>query len=83
MKLAEYCDSSASYIGTIEIGIRFPSVEMIEKIASALQIEPHLLFQAGGMEKEPEEPEFTIPDDVKEEMIEQINSAVRKIIKRY
>jgi transcriptional regulator with XRE-family HTH domain len=46
MKLAEKCDTAASYIGEIEIGRKFPSVEMVEKIAGALNVEPHLLFKA-------------------------------------
>lgn len=45
MKLAEKCDTAASYIGEIEIGRKFPSVEMIEKIAGALKVEPYLLFK--------------------------------------
>ncbi|GMO50179.1 MAG: hypothetical protein Ta2B_30820 [Termitinemataceae bacterium] len=31
MKLAEKCGTAASYIGEIEIGRKFPSVEMIER----------------------------------------------------
>ncbi|GHV71384.1 hypothetical protein AGMMS49928_22910 [Spirochaetia bacterium] len=46
MKLAEKCDTAASYIGEIEIGRKFPSVEMIEKIAGTLKVEPYLLFKA-------------------------------------
>ena len=45
MKLAEYCNTSASYIGEIEIGRKFPSTEMIEKIAKILRIEPYLFFK--------------------------------------
>lgn len=45
MKLAEKCDTAASYIGEIEIGRKFPSIEMIEKIAGALKVEPHLFFK--------------------------------------
>ncbi|GHV60655.1 hypothetical protein AGMMS49587_02700 [Spirochaetia bacterium] len=45
MKLAEKCNTAASYIGEIEIGRKFPSVEMIEKIAGALKVEPYLLFK--------------------------------------
>ncbi|GHV25266.1 hypothetical protein FACS189498_3330 [Spirochaetia bacterium] len=45
MKLAEKCDTAASYIGEIEIGRKFPSVEMIEKIAGTLKVEPYLLFR--------------------------------------
>jgi transcriptional regulator with XRE-family HTH domain len=44
MNLAEKCDTAASYIGEIEIGRKFPSVEMIEKIAGVLNIEAHRLF---------------------------------------
>ena len=45
MKLAEYCDTAASYIGDIEIGRRFPSIEMIERIAGVLKIEPYHFFK--------------------------------------
>jgi len=45
MKLAEYCDTATSYIGDIEIGRRFPSMELIEKIADILRIEPYLFFK--------------------------------------
>jgi transcriptional regulator with XRE-family HTH domain len=44
MKLADLCGTAASYIGEIEIGRKFPSVKMIEKIAKALRIEAHFLF---------------------------------------
>ena len=44
MRLAELCESSTSYIGEIEIGQKFPSIEMIEKIALALEVRPFLLF---------------------------------------
>ena len=46
MKLAEYCGTSASYIGEIEIGRKFPSMEMIEKIAKILRIEPYFFFKS-------------------------------------
>jgi len=45
MKLAEYCDTATSYIGDIEIGRRFPSIDMIEKIAGVLKIEPYHFFK--------------------------------------
>ena len=45
MKLAEYCDTAPSYIGDIEIGRRFPSIDMIEKIAGVLKIEPYHFFK--------------------------------------
>jgi transcriptional regulator with XRE-family HTH domain len=44
MKLAEYCNISLGYIGEIESGRKFPSTDMIEKIASVLRIEPYCFF---------------------------------------
>jgi len=44
MKLAELCDTAPNYIGEIEIGRRFPSLGLIEKIGKALNIEPYRFF---------------------------------------
>ena len=44
MKLAEYCQTAHSYIGEIEAGRKFPSMELIEKIAIMLKIEPYNFF---------------------------------------
>ena len=44
MKLAEILDTSTSYIGQIEINSGIPSMEMVERIAKALNIEPFRLF---------------------------------------
>ena len=43
-KLAEIIDTATSYIGGLEINIGTPSMEMVEKIAKALDIEPFRLF---------------------------------------
>ncbi|MDR0555057.1 MAG: helix-turn-helix transcriptional regulator [Treponema sp.] len=44
MKLAEALDTSTSYIGEIEINSRAPSMDMVERIARALNVEPFRLF---------------------------------------
>jgi transcriptional regulator with XRE-family HTH domain len=44
MKLAEMLDTSTSYIGEIEINSRVPSMDMVERIARALNVEPFRLF---------------------------------------
>jgi len=44
-KLAEMCESSQAYIAEIEVGKKFPSPDMIEKIAAAFGIESYCLFQ--------------------------------------
>ena len=43
-KLAEKIDTATNYISAIEAGRRFPSVEILEKIASALEIDTPELF---------------------------------------
>ncbi|MCL2761620.1 MAG: helix-turn-helix transcriptional regulator [Treponema sp.] len=44
MKLAELCDTSPNYIAEIEIGRRFPSLKLIEKIGKELNVEPYRFF---------------------------------------
>jgi len=46
MQLAEYCGISPGYIAEIEIGKKFPSIGVIEKIAVILKIEPYMLFKS-------------------------------------
>ncbi|MCL2276679.1 MAG: helix-turn-helix transcriptional regulator [Treponema sp.] len=46
MKLADYCGTAHSYIGEIEAGRKFPSMDLIEKIAKTLKIEPYLFFKS-------------------------------------
>jgi transcriptional regulator with XRE-family HTH domain len=43
-KLAERVDTATNYISAIEAGRRFPSVEMLERIAMALNIDTPELF---------------------------------------
>jgi transcriptional regulator with XRE-family HTH domain len=82
--LAEKCETSTSYIGQIEIGNRFPSLEMIEKMAAALQIKPYLLFYDADentenkkLKKKPK----AISNDVKEKLIKNLTSAIQRIVK--
>ena len=44
MKVAELCDTSPNYIAEIEIGRRFPSLKLIEKIGAVLNVEPYRFF---------------------------------------
>ena len=43
-KLAEKVDTATNYIAAIEAGRRFPSIEVLEKIALALKIDTPELF---------------------------------------
>jgi transcriptional regulator with XRE-family HTH domain len=84
MILAEMCDTTANYIGQIEMGRRIPSFEKIEKIAAALEIDSHQLFMREGG-KQPAGPEPTtkdflrkLPVRVKREIIAQMQAAINK-----
>jgi transcriptional regulator with XRE-family HTH domain len=88
MALAELCDTSGNYIGEIEMGRRIPSFEKIEKIASALRINPYELFvrEAAGegvenhKEKDLGARDFleAIPPQVREEIIIRLLTALRQ-----
>ena len=87
MALAELCGTSTSYIGQIEIGNRFPSVEMIEKFAQALQIRPHLLFfdelEDDSSEIMPSSKKIdTMSEAAKDELIKRLTDAIRRVVKR-
>ena len=46
-QLAEKCDMATNYLSEIERGQKFPSIEMIENISTALKIPAYLLFLDG------------------------------------
>jgi transcriptional regulator with XRE-family HTH domain len=79
--LAEQCNSSQAYIAEIEVGKKFPSLDMIERIANVLGIESYHLFR-----KEPIETD-TIPPRLlpvqKQKMNAQMQAAILKIINQY
>jgi transcriptional regulator with XRE-family HTH domain len=83
MTLAEMCNTSTSYIGQIEIGNRFPSLELIEKIAAALEIQPYLLF-CDEFDKKSSKKQAAakgkIPYSVKSELIKNLSTAIRKVV---
>ena len=73
MALAELCDSSANYIGEIEMGRRIPSFEKIEKIAAALCIMPSELFCAAPCE-------LVVEECSPRSVLERVPRAVKKEI---
>lgn len=79
-QLAEKVETSTNYIGTIEIGKKFPSPQMIERIAQALEIDSLQLFQANK--------NFTIEnlidtDSLKTTLLENLSKAVDKSFKNF
>jgi transcriptional regulator with XRE-family HTH domain len=49
-KLAEHADTATNYIACIEAKRRFPSVEVMEKIAEALKIDTPELFSMESLQ---------------------------------
>jgi len=83
MKLAEYCGTSASYIGEIEIGRKFPSTEMIEKIARILGIEPYLFFKSmteNSVLSNIENQKPRMPYSSKKQLQKQVKSYIKRQI---
>ncbi|MDR2144299.1 MAG: helix-turn-helix domain-containing protein [Treponema sp.] len=81
MKLAELCDTDVSYIGQIETGRRFPSIELIEKMAGALKLAPYRLFMdepgaAYGETDKTADFLASIPPDIRKDIITRLSAAV-------
>jgi transcriptional regulator with XRE-family HTH domain len=79
MKLAEYCDTAPSYIGDIEIGRRFPSIDMIEKIAGVLRIEAYHFFKIKTEDSDVSDTENLfprLPNSMKKQIKTQIKTQV-------
>lgn len=72
---AELCETSTSYIGEIEIGKKFPSIEMIQKISAVLQIAPYQLFMT-----ESDIAEIHITLESRERLIERLQKSIADII---
>ena len=47
--LAEKAGTSTTHIGMVEIGKKFPSIQMLEKIANALGVDTPELFNTGNV----------------------------------
>ncbi|HAH61339.1 MAG TPA: hypothetical protein DCL73_04505 [Treponema sp.] len=47
-KLSNLLNKGFNYINTIECGKSMPPIDMVEQIASALEVDPAVLFKADG-----------------------------------
>jgi hypothetical protein len=73
-----------NYIGRIEVGLNFPSVEMIEKIAKALKIRPYHLFLDEQIINGKLKPLYwkpAMPEIVKKEVLAKLNAAAQAVRK--
>ena len=83
--LAEKVESSTNYIGIIEIGGSFPSPQMLEKIADALEIPSPKLFE----EREENGAEIIVVkqnvdmDSLKKKLMKNLERAVEKSLDKF
>ena len=78
LKLADLCESSQTYISEIEVGKKFPSPDMIERIASALEIESYHLFQNKTLSDNK-----VLTPEKRQEIIDKLCKTAHKIINQY
>jgi transcriptional regulator with XRE-family HTH domain len=83
-KLAESCDTAPTYIAQIETERRFPSMEMIEKMAHILRIEPYHFFKNTNDNSTSIEVENLfprLPASMKNQINDQINQSTSEFLK--
>ena len=76
-KLAELCESTQAYIAEIEVGKKFPSPDMIERIAAALDIESYCLFQNQAIN------DRNLTPLQRQEIVSKLHDAASKIVNQY
>jgi len=84
MRLAELCNSSPTYIGEIEVGKKFPSMDMIEKIAAILRIKPYYFFIDRTEENTDAHTQNTfpkLPQSMQNEIRSRLNLVINDLIK--
>jgi len=73
-QLAEACNTATSYIGLMEIYKNIPKLSTIERIATALGVEPQVLFQKDSLDADKENKISKIQSDV-------INSIEKELLR--
>jgi transcriptional regulator with XRE-family HTH domain len=79
-KLSEQADMSLQYLAMLELARKFPSGEMLERLANALDIEAHRLFSVAPTPEEAlERLHQSIVADIRQE-ITGMKQAVREVL---
>ena len=80
-KLAERAESSTQYIAMIELGRKFPSPEMIDRLAAAMEIDNLDLFTAPPFQKESlKKIHETVLSDLEKRISRSVNKVVRETV---
>ena len=85
--LAEMCGTDTSYISQIEIKRRFPSVALIERISTALDIEPYILFlgkeKDSVSQKKVRKSSELVISKIKKDLLNKVNANIESVLRRY
>jgi transcriptional regulator with XRE-family HTH domain len=87
MALSERCNTSLGYVGEIEMGRKFPSIDIIEKMAHALRVEPFELFVGNSGEyetrkREPKDFLYDLPVKTRKDMASTLLNRIRADIEQ-
>ena len=82
-KLAEKADMSLHYLAILELARKFPSGEMLERLAEALEIEPHELFIVSpSPQDELEKLRQEIKNDIENSLGEKLEQSIADAIEK-
>ena len=76
-KLSEKANISTHYFAMLELAKKFPSASMLERLAEALEIEPHELFY---MPSTAEKALFELKATVATDIEQIVSNAVEKVL---
>lgn len=82
-KLAEYCGTSASYIGLMETYKNIPKLATIERIAEALNVPAGVLFAEKETEPDAdaEEQKAVLRERIKKEIMKSMEASIDEALK--
>jgi transcriptional regulator with XRE-family HTH domain len=69
-KLAELADISSQYLATVETCRKFPTPEVLDRLAAALDIETHLLFEVA-----------TTPEEALERLHRSVITDIKQVVR--
>jgi transcriptional regulator with XRE-family HTH domain len=76
-RAAESADINANYLGEIERGEKWPSIEVIQRLADALRVSPSAFFEFEGEERDPSVLRAKLHDLLANKSTEQLQQAMR------
>jgi transcriptional regulator with XRE-family HTH domain len=76
-RAAENADINANYLGEIERGEKWPSIEVIQRLAGALNVSPAAFFEFEGEEKDASALRSKLQELLARRNIEQLQQAMR------